>query len=113
MAEEIVYIGDYDNTIDLRLDSDGTAIPLDSVTQIDANIEGVGVTSANAADDLIRWDQLGYAEGEIRCQFGAITDLPEGHRNCWFIVYDPTNPHGVVFGPVKLWIIQLPEVVVP
>jgi len=108
MAEEIIYIGSYDNTIDLLLNSDGVPIPLSTVTRIDANISGIDVTSTNQGSDLIRWDQAGYVEGEARCKFGGVTGLAEGYAQLWLTLYEPTNPNGVVFGPIHIEIHELP-----
>lgn len=104
---ETVYIGDYDNTNDLRLDSNGTAISLSSVTQIDAKIGLVEITSTNQGDDPIRWNVAGYTTGEIRCKFGGIEGLNPGHWPCYFIVYEPTNPNGIVFGPVSFDVLDI------
>jgi len=106
--EEVVYVGDYDNTNDFRLESDGVALPLDDVIQIDANVSGLDISSTNQPADLIRWNVLGFEVGEIHCRLGAIPSLSGGIKNCWFIVFDPTNPNGVVFGPIDLVAIELP-----
>ena len=109
MAEtEIVYLGSYDNTNDFQLQSDGVAIDLSSVTNINANINGVDVLSTNQSNDLIRWDQVGYATGEIRCKFSSVSGLTDGGADCYFIVIDPTNTNGVVFGPITLYMLTLP-----
>ena len=105
---EYVFKGDWENTNDFRLDSDGTALDLSSVTQIDANIAGVDIVSTNQADDLIRWSQVGFVTGEIRCQFGSAPGLMPGAWPCYFIVYDPVNVDGIVFGPMTLTVVQLP-----
>lgn len=109
---EIVYIGDYENTIDLRLDSEEAGvsgpISMPDVTQITANISGIDVVSTNQGGDAIRWNQVGYASGEIRCRFGDVAGLYPGNHLCWFIVVDPTNPDGVVFGPITLTCVALP-----
>lgn len=106
--EEIIYIGSYDNTIDLRLDSDGTAISTSSITRIDANIGGVDVTSTNESTDPIRWAQLDYVEGEIRCKLGDADGLVPFLGDMYIVVFDPTNPDGVVFGPIAVKAVQLP-----
>lgn len=105
---EIVFIGDWDNTNDLQLLSDGAAISTDSVTRIDANINGADVTSTNQSSDLLQWGGVNYLTGEVRCKLGAVTGLAPGPSDMYLIVYDPTNPNGVVFGPVRLTIIDLP-----
>lgn len=106
---EVVYIGDYDNTNDLRLDSNGTPISLSSVTQIDAQMGTVSVSSTNQGDDPIRWNVAGYATGEMRCKFGSLEGLVPGVWPCYFIVYEPTNPNGIVFGPVNFRVLSLSE----
>jgi hypothetical protein len=106
---ELVYIGTFDNTIDLRLESPpGTPIDLSGVTIITANINGLTVSSSNQSTDKIRWLQSGYETGEIRCKFGATPGLREGIANCWITIFDNTvNLNGVVFEPVKLTIEKL------
>jgi hypothetical protein len=105
---EIVYLGDYDNTNDFRLESDSIALDMSSVTQINANINGVDIVSTNQSSDIIRWDLAGYGEGEIRCKLGATANLNVGLANLWFLVFDPTNANGVVFGPIILELHLLP-----
>ena len=106
--QEVVIVGNYDNTNDFRLESDNVPLVLDSVTQIDANVAGLDVTSTNQSSDLIRWNVVGFEVGKIQCKFGAIPNLTGGMKNCWFIVFDPTNLNGVVFGPIDLVAIELP-----
>lgn len=108
MSEELVYIGDYHNHNDFLLTNGGVAIDMSAVTQIDANIHGVDVVSTNQSADLIRWDQAGYQSGEIRCRFGAAPGLVPGSHPLRFVVYDPTNPNGVVFDDMTLLVVQLP-----
>jgi len=108
MATELVYIGDYHNHNDFQLFNGSSAIDMSAVTQIDANINGVDVTSTNQSSDLIRWDQAGYKAGEIRCTFGAAVNLVPGNHNLYFIIYDPTNPNGIIFEGMTLLVIQLP-----
>lgn len=106
---ELVYIGNYDNRNDLRLDSNGVPISLSSVTKIDAKIGLVTVSSVNGATDLIRWNVVGYAVGEIRCKFGAVPGLSPGTWPCYFIAYEPTNPNGIVFGPVDFQVLSITQ----
>lgn len=107
-GQELVIIGNYDNTHDFRLEAENIPIILDTVDQIDANVSGLDITSSNSSSDLIRWGGTGFEVGEIRCRLGAIPNLSEGKKHCWFIVYDPTNVNGVVFGPIDLIAVALP-----
>jgi hypothetical protein len=108
MDAEIIYIGSYNNTIDLRLESDGVPISTSSVTRIDANINGIDVSSTNQGSDLIIWDQLGYAEGEVRCRLGPVSGLEPYFGDMYLVVFDPTNPDGVIFGPITVKAVLLP-----
>lgn len=105
---EIVFIGDYNNVNDFRLKTADVPIDLSPVTQIDLNINGIDVTSTNQGNDLVRWDQPGYETGEIRCKLGNIDGLVAGYAQMWITIYDPTNPNGVVFEPIRLEIHALP-----
>lgn len=110
---EIVYIGDYDNYNDFQLkaeDEDGVLQPMDmsSVTEITANIDGNDIVSTNQSNDPIRWNQLGFVTGQIRCKFGPVVSSPSSLKQCYFIVVDPTNPSGVVFDPIILTLVELP-----
>lgn len=107
-TEEVIYRGSYDNTIDLRLESDKVAIDLSTATTITANIEGVTTSSTNQSSDLIRWDQAGYETGEIRCQLGELTGLSVGTFDMWIIVEDTLNTDGIVFPPIVVRVVDLP-----
>ena len=106
--DEIVYIGDYHNRNDFILKDGDAPLDLSSVTQIDINIEGIDVSSTNQSADPVRWDQIGYETGEVRCTLGGISGLDEGNRRLWMVVIDPTNPNGVVYGPITIFFIALP-----
>jgi len=94
--EEIIWIG-RDNSIDLRLYADSTEVDLASVTEIRLAIGSVVVTSTDSASGEIRWNQAGYDTGEIRILAGSNTALSTGRYNGALVVYDPTNPLGVVW----------------
>jgi hypothetical protein len=104
----IVYRGPYDRTHDFGLREDGAALSLESVTQIDINIGGVTVVSTNQPSDLVRWEQQGYSTGEVRCFPGRVPGIQLGWQPCWLIIYDPTLPNGVPFGPIELDVQDIP-----
>lgn len=94
--EEIVWIG-HNNSIDLKLYNDGAEVDLASVTEMRLAIGSVIIVSTDAAGGAIRWNQAGYDEGEIRILAGGATALSTGRFNGALVVYDPTNPLGVVW----------------
>jgi hypothetical protein len=105
MTTEIVYLG-RDNRIDLLLKADGAAVDLASVTRMDLVVGAVTVTSANASNDPIRWAQEDYATGEVRMSLGAVTGLAASANACaaTLIVFDGSNPRGIVWGTVNVLI---------
>ena len=106
---EIVYIGDYDNTNDFILQSDGVAIDMSNITRIDANINGQVISSTNLSTDLIRWDQSGFQTGEIRCKFGTVVPTIEGLYGVTLIIFDVLNPKGVIFPVIPITAVALPN----
>jgi hypothetical protein len=94
--EEVVWIG-HDNSIDLKLYSNSTAVELASVTKITLSLGTVAVSSSDAASGSIRWNQSGYDVGEIRIMAGSNTALSTGRYDAALIVYDPANTLGVVW----------------
>lgn len=114
MAAETVYLG-HDNTIDLILKAGGVAVDLTSVDTITLTINGATIASENGATDPIRWIQLGYATGKIRISLGEQAISP-GRYPAVLVVYDPSNPNGVVWGEIDVRVneeVEMPEVVTP
>ena len=109
MVTETIYLG-HDNTINLILRSDGTAIATASITKITLVIGDIVISSTNAATDHIRWNQSGYATGGVVIQLGH-EDLTAGRYNrCYLTVYDPNNVEGIVWGALNLYILADVEV---
>ena len=99
---EIVYLG-HDNTIDLLLKSDGTAVSLSAVTAMTITVGEVTVSSDNDAADPITWAKSGYATGEIRLKLGAeILVASNTPYSAYLVVYDAANPEGIVWGYVPI-----------
>lgn len=108
MAEDVVYIGQYNNTLRYRLEGPpGTPLELSNVSRIVANINGVIVNSLNSAGHKILWDKSGYSTGEIRCELGAVPGLREGRASINFVIFDPDNASGLVFSSVPIRIEKL------
>ena len=103
MSTEVVYLG-HDNTIDLRLDADGTAQDLSSVTKITATFGDTLVESENASSGSIMWSGDGFVTGEIRLDVGA-ESIDAGNYHVPIIVYDPTNTTGVVWGTKSIRVV--------
>lgn len=101
---ELLYLG-RDNTIDLVLKEDGTAVDLNSVTKITVTFGGTTFTSTDPANGIITWAQAGYDTGEIRLDLGDETITPEIYSAC-LTVYDISNPAGVVWGNVLIEVIS-------
>ena len=103
MQTEFVYLG-HDNSIDVILKSNGAAVALTSVTQMTLTLGTKLIDSNNDDTDPIRWIKSGYATGEVRLFLGAEV-IAEGNYQGILIVYDATNPNGIVWGRVPLTII--------
>lgn len=97
---EIVYLT-HNNTIDLLLKSDGVAQNLSSVTKITATFGSTTITSTNKTTGAIKWDNAGYATGEIRLALGGET-ITAGDYYVPIVVYDPTYTSGVVWGYISI-----------
>ena len=90
-----------DNTADLILKEDGVAVDTSGFTKITLSLGDELVSSENAATGPIKWNQTGYATGEIHIDAGAETLTP-GTSDAVLIVYDAANTNGVRFGTVSI-----------
>lgn len=98
---------EYDNTIDLLLSENGTAIALTSVSKIMATFdESSGerqITSEDAAAGDITWAQSGYATGEIRMTLGRLDPrIEDGRYDVPIVIYASTFPNGIYMGSVDI-----------
>jgi len=113
---EYHWIG-HDNSIDLILKSKAAgaaavAVDTSSFTKITLTLDDQTIESTNQANDPIRWNQGGYATGEIRIRLDAET-VNAGKHEATLVVYDATNTDGVVWVHDNDLIIQVyndPEV---
>ena len=91
----------HDNSIDLILKSKeagaaAAAVDTSSFTKITATLDDQTISSTNQADDPIRWNQGGYATGEIRIRLDDET-VNAGKHETAIVVYDATNTDGIVW----------------
>ncbi len=101
MTTEIVYL-DHDNSIDLILKADGTARDLSNVTKITATFDDTTIESEDAAAGPIRWNQDGYATGEIRLFLGDQNISADRYSTVYIVTYDPDNTNGIVWGSIRV-----------
>ena len=102
MVTEIVYLG-HDNSIDLLLKADGSAVTLSDVTKITATFGDMTIESTDKASGPITWDQDGYDTGEIRFFLGG-HDIEPGIYGVPVVIYNPTHDTGLVWGLVSIHI---------
>lgn len=108
-STEIVWTG-HDNTIDLILKADGTAVNLTPTTRITASFGKRLVNSLSTAGSLwpIKWKQAGYDTGEIRLSLTTVA-LNPGSYDVPIITYaQGGSSNGLVWGTVRVKV--LPEV---
>ncbi len=97
MTTEIVYLS-HDNINQLILRESGVGKNLSDATKITATFNDVLIESTDKANGLIKWDQSGYATGEIRLDLGGQA-IPSGtYDKVYIIVYDAVNTTGIVWG---------------
>lgn len=97
--KEVVYLT-RDNTVDLILKDNNGTTDLTDITKIEVHDIGC----AWAVDSVASPDafDIGTTDGKVVLMFGDEPVSP-GTYNCLVIVYDPTNPNGVVWGnPIEL-----------
>jgi hypothetical protein len=104
---EIIYLG-HDNSSDHLLKSNGVAVSLSGVTRMTLTLGSKLIDSDNGDADPIRWAKAGYATGEFRLFLGAEVITPGNYQGV-LIVYDGTNPNGVVWGRITISVMADPE----
>ncbi len=96
---EYVYTG-RDNTVDLLLKADGVAVDLSTVTRmLVADVDGAFSVDSSTSPGAFDWNP--GSTGKLVITLGD-ESIPVGKYKCQLIVYDPTNPDGVVWGKVIL-----------
>ena len=97
MATERTYAG-HDNTIDLLLKADGSAVDLSSVTRMTLEVAGSTIDS-EVSGSAFDWDT--GTTGKVILTLGA-ESLTEGTWQATLTVYDPDNENGIVWGTFNL-----------
>ena len=96
--EELIWLG-RDNTIDLVLYSDSSAVDLTAVTEMRLSLKNTTVilTSTDNSSGIIQWASTAFATGEIRISAGGSTMLNPGRYTGTLVVFDPSNSSGIVW----------------
>jgi hypothetical protein len=111
MQTEFVYLG-HDNRIDLILKADGAAVDLSGANRMTLTLGSALIDSDNGEADPIRWAKGGYATGEVRLFLGG-EDLTATDYKAPLVVYDGSNPEGIVWGVIPISIIAEVEAAPP
>jgi hypothetical protein len=92
---EIIYLN-RDNQIILELRTNESLVDLSGLTRA---ILVVGTTTLDSAtvSGYFDWTDTGYGTGTLIIDVGSAT-ITEGYYNSYLIVYDNTNPNGIVWG---------------
>jgi hypothetical protein len=100
MTIEIGYLG-RENTIDLLLQSNGSAVDLSGTTAISLKLGSHLITSTNSTAD-ISWAGVGYATGEVRLHLGNLSTLTAGIYDSNLSAADASTPNGVVWANIGI-----------
>jgi hypothetical protein len=103
MQTEFVFLG-HDNRIDLILKADGGAVDLSGANRMTLTLGTKLIDSDNGDTDPIRWAKAGYATGELRLFLGGEA-LTAGEYMVPLIVYDGSNPQGIVWGIIPISVV--------
>lgn len=113
MRTQVVYLS-HGNLVRLGLETynDTTeawepVADMSGVTKITLTFGSTLIESTDKAAGPIKWDQPGYAAGEIVCDLGEQT-IPAGDYTddnaCPLVVYDATYTTGWVWGKVPMYV---------
>lgn len=108
MDTEVIYIG-RDNTVDMILKSDGSAVDLSDVYSIRAYFSGTTVVSSDYANGPIKWQNgslTGWDLGEIRLDVGS-EGITAGYHDVEIETYDISNIRGLIWGSIPIEVKQV------
>ncbi|MCP3680268.1 MAG: hypothetical protein GY782_08485 [Gammaproteobacteria bacterium] len=106
MDREIVYLNK-DNSIDVILKENSTAISTTAITQMKLTVGAIVVESTNNSTHAILWDKTTYATGEVHLILGTTLSTAElGNYDAPLTVYDSAHTNGLVWGEVPLLVIK-------
>ncbi len=109
MTTEIVYL-DHNNVIDLILKKrvpptkSATAQPLDAVTKMTLTVGGVFIDSDDSSAPIV-WGESSQDVGEIRIKIGKREIDAGNYTECPIVVYDSSNPDGLVWDHINIDVI--------
>jgi hypothetical protein len=104
--KELIWKG-HDNSVDLQLFSNDSAVDLSPVTEMRVVMDdSVVILSTDSALGSIKWDQAGYDLGEIRISAGTYSCLSTGVHIGTLLVYDGSNPNGIVWDDIPFRIMS-------
>ena len=98
-VDEKVYLG-RDNSIDLILLADSSAVDMSGIVKIGLKIgkSYLTETTLTYTTGYIRWNQVGYDAGEVRLYLGlASSVLKPGRYSASLVVYDSVSTNGIVW----------------
>jgi hypothetical protein len=102
--KEVIWKG-HDNSVDLQLFSNDSAVDLSPVSEMRVVFDdSVVVKSTDSAVGSIKWNQSGYSLGEIRISAGTYSCLSTGVHIGTLVVYDGSNPNGIIWDDVPFMI---------
>ena len=104
MIREIVYLN-RDNTIDVILKADGSAVDLSSVTKMEIIVDDTTTISSVSSPDAFDWSDHGADTDEDDRQLVLALgneSIEAGSYDAVLIVYDVDNPNGIPWGWMKL-----------
>jgi hypothetical protein len=91
---EYIYLN-RDNQIILELRTNNVLQDLSGLTRAQLLIGTTTLESSGTS--YFDWTDTGYGTGTIVIDAGSAT-LTQGYYNSWLIIYDNTNPNGIVWG---------------
>jgi len=100
--EELIWLGK-DNSIDLILYANDSAVDLSAVTEMRLAFNGTTVilTSTASTGGLIRWGESTFDTGEININAGGSSLLSTAMAGKKYmgtlVVFDPSNSSGIVW----------------
>lgn len=99
----------YDNYAPLLLEQDGVAYNLSAITSARLVFGEVVVESNNATTDPIRWNQGGYATGELRIYPASVGGIEAGPYEVPLILISGAWPNGLIWTYLQVEVVTQQE----
>ena len=103
METEVIYLG-HDNSIDLVLKNNNTAIDLSGMNRMTLTFGSVALDSTNSSTQIMTWNKVGYATGELRIKMATVSAsrVTPGSYKAILTLYDATETNGIVWGEIPI-----------